>query len=130
MRVNVAVALYTLLFFLPITFLFKLTPEYLLNKTEELTFICKHKSMDNKMFEEKNPTYRCKLHIVTTSKLWRKLIKSKSNEYLKQVDIDVKRTMFFCKNAQFLIMSILSNCMQIGLTFAAMKFTIDFFEIN
>ena len=55
MRVNVAVALYTLLFFLPITFLFKLTPEYLLNKTEELTFICKHKSMDNKMFEEKKP---------------------------------------------------------------------------
>ena len=130
MRVNVAIALYTLLFFLPITFLFKLTPEYLLNKTEELTFICKHKSMDNKMFEENNPTYQCKLHIMTTSKLWRKLIKSKSNEYLKQVDIDVKRTMFLGKNTQFLIMSILSNCMQIGLTFAAMKFTIDFFEIN
>ena len=123
MRVNVAVALYTLLFFLPITFLFKLTPEYLLNKTEELTFICK-------MFEEKNPTYQCKLYIVTTSKLWRKLIKSKSNEYLKQVDIDFKRTMSLEKNAQFFIMSILSNCMQIGLTFAAMKFTIDFFEIN
>ena len=130
MRVNVAVALYTLLFFLPITFLFKLTPEYLLNAAEELTFICKHKSMDNKMFEENNPTYQCKLHIVTTSKLWRKLIKSKSNEYLKEVDIDDKRTMFFGKNAQFFIMSILSNCMQIGLTFAAMKFTIDFFEIH
>ena len=130
MRVNVAIALYTLLFFLPITFLFKLTPEYLLNKTEELTFICKHKSIDNKMFEENNPTHKCMLHIVTTSKLWRKLIKSKSNEYLKQVDIDDKRTMFFGKNAQFFIMSILSNCMQIGLTFAAMKFTIDFFEIN
>ena len=86
--------------------------------------------MDNKMFEESNPTYQCKLHIVTTSKLWRKLIKSKSNEYLKQVDIDFKRTKFLDKNAQFSIMYILSNCMQIGLTFAAMKFTIDFFEIN
>ena len=130
MRVNVAVALHTLLFFLPITFLFKLTPEYLLNAAEELTFICKYKSMDNKMFEEKNPTYQCKLYIMTTSRLWRKLIKSKSNEYLKQVDIDVKRTMLFSKNAHFFIVSILSNCMQIGLTFAAMKFTIDFFEIH
>ena len=132
MQVNVAISLFVLLFYLPITFIFKFIPDFHLNGTEELTIICQNpKSIDNKMVEEKNTTYQCKLQIVTISEFWRKLVKSKPNEYLPEEDNDISRTNFLevkykikkQEDSQFLGLCFFSNCWQILITIVAMKVT-------
>ena len=86
--------------------------------------------------EEKN-NYQCKksqIQIVTISKLkrklWRKLIKSKPNEYLQKVDDDINRTNFLevkykikkQESALFLVGVIFSNCWQILISIAVIRF--------